>query len=362
MMTTSSREAGFTTKQESNTSDGKISRAPSSSTSWSRLKDPRIVRVSRAFGGKDRHSKVCTVRGLRDRRIRLSVPTAIQLYDLQDRLGLNQPSKVVDWLLNAAKHDIDDLPALQMPPGNFALNYHPMLTSHGVGVPQSDKEGLKINSGLNWNDPLELSRSSFWSSDVSMRDKSKGVARETANDEETWTKRNEEGKQGDQLEGHSAYASSSNLFPRPSHSLPGFLNNGMPYSSFLRWDPANLSLSNPGSYELTPQTDDFHNLNVMSLPSTLSVATGSQVLVYPPAIQAYLPSPVTAAVELDPKQINFQMLSPSSQNPMSNSLAPTLQSLNQSMRPFQFSMTPRFLASQSVSRPGLNKDGEFPSK
>nr|GMC65982.1 transcription factor TCP13-like [Ipomoea batatas] len=65
--------------------------------------DPRIVRVSRAFGGKDRHSKVCTVRGLRDRRVRLSVPTAIQLYDLQDRLGLNQPSKVVDWLLDAAK-------------------------------------------------------------------------------------------------------------------------------------------------------------------------------------------------------------------------------------------------------------------
>ncbi|KAI5432272.1 hypothetical protein KIW84_036135 [Lathyrus oleraceus] len=56
-----------------------------SSSQWPRLKDPRIVRVSRAFGGKDRHSKVCTIRGLRDRRIRLSVPTAIQLYDLQDR-------------------------------------------------------------------------------------------------------------------------------------------------------------------------------------------------------------------------------------------------------------------------------------
>ncbi|XP_019185198.1 PREDICTED: transcription factor TCP5-like [Ipomoea nil] len=91
----------------------------SSSTSWTRLKDPRIVRVSRAFGGKDRHSKVCTVRGLRDRRVRLSVPTAIQLYDLQDRLGLNQPSKVVDWLLDAAKGDIDQLPPLQIPPRIF---------------------------------------------------------------------------------------------------------------------------------------------------------------------------------------------------------------------------------------------------
>lgn len=85
------------------------------SSSWSRLKDPRIVRVSRALGGKDRHSKVCTVRGLRDRRVRLSVPTAIQLYDLQERLGLSQPSKVVDWLLDAAKHEIDELPPLQIP-------------------------------------------------------------------------------------------------------------------------------------------------------------------------------------------------------------------------------------------------------
>ncbi|GAB2296924.1 hypothetical protein Dimus_031026 [Dionaea muscipula] len=91
----------------------------SSSMSWLRLKDPRIVRASRAFGGKDRHSKVCTVRGLRDRRVRLSVPTAIQLYELQDRLGLSQPSKVVDWLLNAAKDDIDDLPPLQIPPADF---------------------------------------------------------------------------------------------------------------------------------------------------------------------------------------------------------------------------------------------------
>ncbi|KAG9140094.1 hypothetical protein Leryth_021125, partial [Lithospermum erythrorhizon] len=77
-----------------------------------------------AFGGKDRHSKVCTVRGLRDRRVRLSVPTAIQLYDLQD---IGRPTaKVVDWLLNAAKHEIDELPPLQIPPPglNFPENLH----------------------------------------------------------------------------------------------------------------------------------------------------------------------------------------------------------------------------------------------
>lgn len=72
----------------------------------------KIVSVSRLTGGKDRHSKVLTAKGLRDRRVRLSVPTAIQLYDLQDRLGYEQPSKAVGWLINAAKSAIDELPVL----------------------------------------------------------------------------------------------------------------------------------------------------------------------------------------------------------------------------------------------------------
>ncbi|XP_027180382.1 transcription factor TCP2-like [Coffea eugenioides] len=72
----------------------------------------RIVRVSRASGGKDRHSKVWTTKGLRDRRVRLSVTTAIQFYDLQDRLGYDQPSKAVEWLLKAAASSIAELPSI----------------------------------------------------------------------------------------------------------------------------------------------------------------------------------------------------------------------------------------------------------
>nr|CAD1819689.1 unnamed protein product [Ananas comosus var. bracteatus] len=72
----------------------------------------RIYRVSRSTGGKDRHSKVYTAKGLRDRRVRLSVPTAIQFYDLQDRLGFDQPSKAIEWLIKAASAAIDELPSL----------------------------------------------------------------------------------------------------------------------------------------------------------------------------------------------------------------------------------------------------------
>lgn len=64
-------------------------------------------------GGTDRHSKVLTAKGLRHRRVRLSVPTAIQLYDLQERLGLEHPNMAIDWLINAAKLAVNELSVLE---------------------------------------------------------------------------------------------------------------------------------------------------------------------------------------------------------------------------------------------------------
>ncbi|KAJ8494023.1 hypothetical protein OPV22_015744 [Ensete ventricosum] len=75
------------------TEQGVDDKAQTSSRAWSALRNPRIVRVSRSFGGKDRHSK--------------------------DKLGLNQPSKVVDWLINASQHEIDKLPPLEMLQGDL---------------------------------------------------------------------------------------------------------------------------------------------------------------------------------------------------------------------------------------------------
>ncbi|KAJ7566428.1 hypothetical protein O6H91_02G102600 [Diphasiastrum complanatum] len=66
----------------------------------------------RPTGGKDRHLKVNTSKGTRDRRIRLSVSAAIQLYDIQDRLGYNQPSMAVEWLIKNAQQAISELAPL----------------------------------------------------------------------------------------------------------------------------------------------------------------------------------------------------------------------------------------------------------
>ncbi|KZV52706.1 TCP transcription factor 10 [Dorcoceras hygrometricum] len=85
------------------------------------MKGSEIVQVQgghiiRATGRKDRHSKVFTAKGPRDRRVRLSAHTAIQFYDVQDRLGYDRPSKALDWLIQKAKNAINQLN--ELPPWN----------------------------------------------------------------------------------------------------------------------------------------------------------------------------------------------------------------------------------------------------
>lgn len=102
---------------------------------WQQQHSSRIIRVSRGSGGKDRHSKVWTTKGPRDRRVRLSVSTAIQFYDLQDRLGYDQPSKAVEWLIKAAADSIAELPALS---ASFPEDGGTLL---GVGGGEKGKDG-----------------------------------------------------------------------------------------------------------------------------------------------------------------------------------------------------------------------------
>ncbi|XP_022872598.1 transcription factor TCP4-like [Olea europaea var. sylvestris] len=77
--------------------------------------------IVRSTGRKDRHSKVSTSKGPRDRRVRLAAHTAIQFYDVQDRLGYDRPSKAMDWLIKKAKSAIDELEQLPARnPTNFS--------------------------------------------------------------------------------------------------------------------------------------------------------------------------------------------------------------------------------------------------
>ncbi|KAI4346687.1 hypothetical protein L6164_007560 [Bauhinia variegata] len=338
-MNKSPKKSDFPEKQEVNAN----AKASSSSAQWLRLKDPRIVRVSRAFGGKDRHSKVCTIRGLRDRRVRLSVPTAIQLYDLQDRLGLNQPSKVIDWLLNEAKNEIDELPPLPMlPAGNFSLSPYPSaIASHAVSASHPNQERFNINGTTYWEDPSDK---------TSWKSKSKEVLGETVPKKENWTSRSNEenNKQGSNNESHGAQVLPNNLLQRANHpSLLG-LPNIMPLG--YQWEhPGDSSESR--NHGLTSQTD-------------LSTGT-SQILVCTPGVtQSYFPSNVTA-IDMDPREINHyhQMLSSNSQNLLTDSLSPSIYPVSQSVKPFSLSIMPTKLLQYSPnSESQYHKDGNFPSK
>ncbi|CAJ1978511.1 unnamed protein product [Sphenostylis stenocarpa] len=100
--------------------------------------------IVRSTGRKDRHSKVCTAKGPRDRRVRLAAHTAIQFYDVQDRLGYDRPSKAVDWLIKKAKAAIDEL--AELPPWN------PTATS--MQTPQQQELVHGESKSLSMNDPI----------------------------------------------------------------------------------------------------------------------------------------------------------------------------------------------------------------
>ncbi|KAK8657738.1 hypothetical protein V6N13_035961 [Hibiscus sabdariffa] len=295
-MISSSREA----KQEGETDDGGGGGKSSSSRQWSSssgFRNPRIVRVSRSFGGKDRHSKVCTVRGLRDRRIRLSVPTAIQIYDLQERLGVGQPSKVVDWLLEATKDDIDKLPPLQMPVG---FN-QPLLVPHEPNNPPFfDPNPMLMKDGTEDEDQRLGGK----------REKGKWI---------------HHGNHGENIEDHH-----QRVFPSTNHSpYPGLLNNGMPLNSYYHWEPPNLSLSQFGNHGLMPpQSENFFNGNAtdVAIPSS-SAPTATMASFFPTYPLGTNPD------GNDSRQMNYLQL-------LSSNFLPDSVTMS-SMKPFNAGLTAR---------------------
>lgn len=353
MMMASSRE-GYQAKQEGVTNSNNIekfskaSSTTSSSRQWSAFRNPRIVRVSRSFGGKDRHSKVCTIRGLRDRRIRLSVPTAIQLYDLQDKLGLSQPSKVIDWLLEATKFDIDKLPPLQFPQG-FAQFHHQqtLFPFHGSSNASQLSLGPFCDAGSTFTKDINggiqnlfaTKSSRYWDSNIDssisrLKDKEveKGKWIKTNHDQE-----NQDGDDGGYI--NSLQVSTQRLFPMGNSSssntttthslLPGLLNNTMSYNSYNS-EPSTLSLSQFGSHGLFPSQQV--DLNGVQFPSSLPFPSSATPSIFTTYAAPFM---TPSVVDNDPRQLNhFQFLNSGSQL-LPHPLIPSLHSFNSSHgRPF----------------------------
>ncbi|CAI9110003.1 OLC1v1009957C1 [Oldenlandia corymbosa var. corymbosa] len=58
---------------------------------------------------RDRHSKIFTAQGPRDRRVRLSIEISRKFFGLQDLLGFDKASLTLDWLLTKSKAAIREL-------------------------------------------------------------------------------------------------------------------------------------------------------------------------------------------------------------------------------------------------------------
>ncbi|KAK1372135.1 Transcription factor TCP5 [Heracleum sosnowskyi] len=337
-MINSSRGKNVRAKQEAETSDIKSSSTTtSSSRQWAGFKNPRIVRVSRSFGGKDRHSKVCTIRGLRDRRIRLSVPSAIQLYDLQDRLGLNQPSKVVDWLLDVTKDDIDKLPPLQIPPGDFTQFYQKTLAPHHeLNIPQYSlpapffstnsefmkdggnqlfgKDELRINDSDEDSEAVATRKSKYWANlDTDSRAKNKEVERDQNIVSNKWNvPANVQENEGGNSVGYIPQLSAQNFLPLVNQfPFPSLISNTMAYN----WEPPSLSLSQFGSQVYPSQVHSQQSSTHSGSLPPVAHPTPSQLIFYPPATTPLFPpqypSYMTSSIENDPRNANhFQLITP----------------------------------------------------
>ncbi|CAH9147590.1 unnamed protein product [Cuscuta epithymum] len=105
--------------------------------------------IVRSTGRKDRHSKVCTAKGPRDRRVRLAAHTAIQFYDVQDRLGYDRPSKAVDWLIKKAKPAIDEL--AELPAWKPNVHHNHRSFEPGDSANMLDGEDSNIGTGPSSN-------------------------------------------------------------------------------------------------------------------------------------------------------------------------------------------------------------------
>ncbi|KAL3631313.1 hypothetical protein CASFOL_024297 [Castilleja foliolosa] len=87
--------------------------------------DPASKRrnLGKRTGKKDRHSKIRTAQGVRDRRMRLSLQIARKFFDLQDMLGYDKASSTIEWLFGKSKKAIREVMTKAMKEGNTNLNF-----------------------------------------------------------------------------------------------------------------------------------------------------------------------------------------------------------------------------------------------
>lgn len=211
----------------------------------------RIIRVSRASGGKDRHSKVWTSKGLRDRRVRLSVTTAIQFYDLQDRLGYDQPSKAVEWLIKAAADAISELPSLKSPFPDTPKQLSDEKRASGGTEQAFDSADLELDGDPNFQQNQSQHLSLSKSACSSTSETSKGSGLSLSRSESRVRARERARERAKEKENESRIAHNVNHISHNTSSFTELLTGG---GAAANHSPTGSAHQNPGG----DQSNLFH--------------------------------------------------------------------------------------------------------
>ncbi|XP_071707121.1 uncharacterized protein [Rutidosis leptorrhynchoides] len=105
------------------------------------------VRKKRCAGKKDRHSKIHTAQGLRDRRMRLSLHIARKFFGLQDMLGFDKASKTIEWLFCKSKEAIEEVTESVK-----SQNTTQSVSKEHIGAYESPLSDCEVDSTIEFND------------------------------------------------------------------------------------------------------------------------------------------------------------------------------------------------------------------
>ncbi|CAI9752793.1 unnamed protein product [Fraxinus pennsylvanica] len=172
----------------------------------------------------DRHSKIFTATGPRDRRVRLSISIARKFFDLQDMLGFDKPSKTLDWLLTNSRTAIKEL--IRTEQSTYNIHSSPFECGNNKADEKGKSLGtnLKKKSLINATNIKEAKNPQQASTLLIARDsraKARARARERTREKMCSKRLNIQASQV------SDFSKSISSQPRPSSSIFGFQQNHM---------------------------------------------------------------------------------------------------------------------------------------
>ncbi|PKU87473.1 Transcription factor DICHOTOMA [Dendrobium catenatum] len=163
---------------------------------------------------KDRHRKIDTAKGPRDRRMRLSLDVARKFFDLQDLLAFDKASKTVQWLLNESKAAIKEhVAAVKRKASTFECEEDIFTVSHNKhSSPAPSKASKKAAAVRNMRSTTTVNPKVA----RECRDKARARARERTLAKKEKTMMTQCGRQDEGSEGRKEQEESSSHEPKSS--------------------------------------------------------------------------------------------------------------------------------------------------